>query len=83
MQHFIDKYKPYFEPKSIHLIEKCFLISIIICLTGLFLLSFHNTYYISINLYRASIIIYRTGLMVGLFPVAFALVIGKWKKENS
>ena len=83
MQHFINQYKSYFEPKSIHLIKQCFIISIITCLIGILLLSFYNTYYISIHLYRASIIIYRTGLMIGLFPVAFALVIGKWKKENS
>ncbi len=82
MQHLIQKYKSYFEPKSIQLIEKCLIISILTCLIGMLLLSFYNTYYISINLYRASIIIYRTGLMIGLFPFAFALVIGKWKADQ-
>lgn len=83
MQKFIQKYSDYFEPKAIQLIEKCFIISIITCLVGLLLLSFYNTYYISISLYEASLIVFRTGLMIGLFPSAFALVIGKWKKENS
>lgn len=83
MQHFIQKYKSYFEPKSIQLIEKCLILSILTCLFAIFLLYFYNLYYISINLYKASIIIYRTGLMIGLFPIAFALVIGKWKKEHN
>ncbi len=73
----------YFEPKAVKLIDQCFVVSIITCLFGVLLLSFYNTYYISINLYESSLIIFRTGLMIGLFPMAFALVIGKWKKENS
>jgi len=83
MQHFIEKYKPYFEPTSIKLIKQCFILSIIICLISLLLLTFYNTYYISINLYKSSLIIFRTGLMIGLFPTAFALVIGKWKKDQN
>ncbi len=83
MQKFFQKCSGYFEPKAIHMIEKCLIISMITCLIGVLLLSFYNTYYISIFLYEASLIIFRTGLMIGLFPVAFTLVIGKWKKENS
>ena len=83
MQKFIQKYADYFEPKSIKMIQQCLIVSIITCLMGLLLLSFYHTYYISINIYKASLIIFRTGLMIGLFPVAFALVIGKWKKENN
>lgn len=83
MQKFIQKYSAYFEPKAIKMIEKCFIISIITCLIGLLLFSFYTTYYISISLYEASLIIFRTGLMIGLFPVAFTLVIGKWKKDQS
>ena len=82
MQKFIDKYSKYFEPKAIKLIEKCFVLSIIICLFGLIALLFYNTHYISKLVYVASIIVFRTGLMIGLFPVAFALVIGKWKVEH-
>ena len=82
MQRFIDKYSKYFEPKSIELIEICFVISIITCLVGLFLLFYYNMYYISSLVFEASIIVFRTGLMIGLFPVAFALVIGKWKLEH-
>lgn len=83
MQKFVQKYSSYFEPKAIKMIENCFIISIITCLVGVLLFSFYHTYYISIFLYEASLIVFRTGLMIGLFPVAFVLVIGKWKKENS
>ena len=83
MQKFVQKYSSYVEPKAIKMIEKCFIISIITCLVGVLLFSFYHTYYISIFLYEASLIVFRTGLMIGLFPVAFVLVIGKWKKENS
>lgn len=82
MKNLITKYSVYFEAKSIKLINICFVISIIICLFGTLLLSFYNTYYISIDLYKSSLIIFRTGLMIGLFPIAFALVIGKWKAEQ-
>ncbi len=77
MQKFIQKYTTYFEPKAIKMIQKCFIISIITCLISLLLFSFYQTYYISIVLYKASLIIFRTGLMIGLFPV-----IGEWKKDQ-
>lgn len=82
MQNFFDKFEKYFEPKAINLIEKCFVFSIIMCLVSLLLLSYNNIYYISYLIFNASIVIFRTGLMVGLFPIAFALVIGKWKYEH-
>lgn len=83
MQKFIQKYSGYFEPKAVQMIHQCLIISIITCLLGLLLFSFYHTYYISIFLYEASLIIFRTGIMIGLFPIAFTLVIGKWKKENN
>lgn len=83
MQKFVQKYSDYFEPKAIKMIEKCFVISIITCLIGLLLFSFYNNYYISVLLYQSSLIIFRTGLMIGLFPIAFTLVIGKWKKDQN
>ena len=82
MQKFIEECSKYFEPKATKLIEKCFIISIIVCLSSLILLSYYNIYYISNLIFEASIIIFRTGLMIGLFPVAFTLIIGKWKAEH-
>lgn len=83
MQKLIEKYSAYFEPKAVKMINQCFIISIITCLLGVLLFSFYNTYYISISLYEASLIVFRTGLMIGLFPIAFTLVIGKWKKDTN
>ena len=82
MQNFIQKFSIYFEPKTIKLIEKCLIISCITCLIATLIFSLNTTYYISHLFYNACIIIYRTGLMIGLFPIAFTLIIEKWKTEN-
>ena len=82
MQNFLNKYERFFEAKAINLIEKCFAFSIFMCLFGIFLLAYYNTHYISSIVFTASITIFRTGLMVGLFPIPFTLVIGKWKSEH-
>lgn len=82
MQKLIKKYKIYFEPKAIKMIENCFVISCIICLFGLLLFLLNNTYYISYIFYNASLIIFRTGLMIGLFPIPFTLIIEKWKIDR-
>ena len=79
MKKLIKKYLNYFEPKSIKMINDCFILSIITCLIGLLFISYYNTYYISIFLYRAGIIIFRTGLMIGLFPPFFTIIIQNWK----
>ena len=83
MQKLVEKYKSYIEPKSIELIKKCLIISGITCLLSVLLSGIYNTFYISHFLYDASLIIFRTGLMIGLFPTAFALVIGKHKKDQN
>lgn len=87
MQNFINKIKQnyinYFEIKAIYLIEKCLIISCITCLFSILILSFYHSYYITHYLYDASLIIFRTGLMIGLFPFAFVLVIEKWKKDQN
>ncbi len=55
--------------KTKRLVNINLLISFIISGIGLLLLSIHHTYYISIYLYEASIIIFRTGLLAGVFSV--------------
>ncbi len=45
------------------------LISFIISAIGLIILWIYHTYYISIYLFKASIIIYRTGLLMGVFSI--------------
>ena len=81
MRNLIQKYKNYFEPKTIKLINIFFIISSVVCLIGLLILYIYSKYYISHLLYDASIIIFRTGIILGIFPTFFAFVIEKWKKE--
>lgn len=81
MKKLLKQYATYFEPKSINLINNCLILSMVTCLLGLLLLSFYNTYYISISLYESSLIIYRTGLMIGLFPPFFVLIIEKSSRK--
>ena len=82
MQKWIEKYNSYFEPKAVKVIKKCLFISGLTCSLGIFLLGTYHFFYISHLLYDASLIIFRTGIMIGLFPGAFVLVIGKWKNEH-
>ena len=83
MQKFIQKYSIYFEPKAIKMIKICLIISSIVCLLSVLLLYFHHIYYISHFLNDASLIIFRTGVMIGLFPMAFSLIIGKYKHDQN
>ena len=82
MQKFIKKYSIYFEPKSIRMIKKCFILSILTCLCSLLISFIHYKYYISIHLFEASLILFRTGIMIGIFPIVFTVIIEKWKKES-
>ena len=49
------------------------LISFIISAIGLITLWVYNTYYISRYLFEAGIIIYRTGLLMGVFSIIYGI----------
>ena len=49
------------------------LISFIISAVGLITLWIYNTYYISRYLFEAGIIIYRTGLLMGVFSIIYGI----------
>ncbi len=49
------------------------LFSFIISSIGLILLWVYNTYYISRYLFEASIIVYRTGLLIGVFSIIYGI----------
>ena len=49
------------------------LISFIISISGIITLYIHNTYFISFYLLDASIIIFRTGLLYGIFSIIFGI----------
>ncbi len=55
------------------LVSISLLISFFICLIGIFTLWTYNTYYISMYLFEASIIIFRTGLFLGISSIIYAI----------
>lgn len=54
------------------------LISFIICLLGIINLWIYNTYYISAYLFKSSIIIFRTGLFLGVFSIIYGIFFEKY-----
>lgn len=49
------------------------LISFFVCLVAIFMLWFYNTYYASIYLFKASILVFRTGLFIGIAAVIYGI----------
>ncbi len=56
------------------------LISFIISNIGTIMLWIFNTYFVSIYLFRASIIIFRTGILMGTFTIMYGLFFEKYLK---
>ena len=54
------------------------LISFIISNLGTFLLWIFNTYFISFNLFDIAIIIYQTGLLIGIFSIIYGIFFEKY-----
>ena len=65
----MEKYNISLNNKTKKLIKIFNIISIIISIIGLLTLFTYNYFYISINLYKASIIIFRTGLLTIVFSI--------------
>ena len=57
-------------------------ISNIICIIGIIIMYIHYRFFISFDLFDASIIIFRTGLLSSVFSIMSAFVINKYKEEN-
>ena len=68
----MEKYNIILNKKAKKLIKIFNIISIIISFIGLLVLFTYNTFYISINLYKSSIIIFRTSL----FTLVFSIICG-------
>jgi hypothetical protein len=49
------------------------LISFITCILGILTLWIYNTYYIWFYLFDASIVIFRTGLFIGIFSIIYGI----------
>lgn len=49
------------------------LISFFVCLIGIIMLWTYNTYYISIELFKISIVVFRTGLFIGVASIIYGI----------
>lgn len=56
------------------------LISFFVCIIGIAMLWIHNAYYISIYLFRASIVVFRTGLFIGVVAIIYGIFFEKYLK---
>lgn len=54
------------------------LIGLFISILGIILLWLFNTYYISIYLFKSSIVIFRTGLFVAVFSIIYGIFFEKY-----
>ena len=70
------------DEKTIKLLNKSFHFSFLFCLLGILLMYIHYFYFISFDLFDISIIIFRSGLLIGVFSIMSALVINKYKEDN-
>ena len=59
--------------KTLKLVNTMLYISFFICIIGILNLYIFNTYYISIDLYKSGIIIFRTGLLAGVFSIMYGI----------
>jgi len=68
--------------KKIILLLHIFLtISYFISFIGILMLYIYNKFYISIDLYKASIIVFRTGLIAAIFSVICGFAFNKYLDE--
>ena len=65
--------------KAIKLIKILLHIGFFICVIGIITLWFYNYYYQSIYLYKASIIIFRTGILTSIFSIVCGIFFSNYK----
>lgn len=71
------------DKKTLKLLNQSTNFSFIFCLFGILLMYIHYTYFISFDLFDISLIIFRTGLLIGVFSLMSAYVINKYKEDNN
>lgn len=59
--------------KTKKLVDITLLISFLVSFAGIILLWIYNTYFVSIYLLDISIIIFRTGLFIGVFAIIYGI----------
>ena len=65
-------------PKVIKLVKIHLLISFLTCILGIITLGIFYKYYISIFLLEASIVIFRSGLLIGTFSIICGIFFEKY-----
>ncbi len=66
----MDNFKITIKSKKVKKLVKInLLISFITCVLAIIMLAVYNAYYISIYLFKSSIIVFRTGLFIGTFSI--------------
>ena len=61
------------DKKAQNLVKTCLKIAFIICLFSLLLLWVYDRYYISINLFKSSLIVFRMGLLLACFSIVYGI----------
>lgn len=64
-----------FDVKTLKLMKILNYSSIFFCFLGICILYIFNKFYISINLYKSSLIIFRTGLFINIFSIICGYVV--------
>lgn len=83
MDNFIDNLNISIKSKRVKkLVNIHLIISFFICALGITILWIYNTYYISKLLFKASIVIFRTGLFVGVVSIIYGIFFENYLKCN-
>ena len=82
MKDIISKAFTIKDKKTINLLKKSTAFSFVFCLLGILLMYIHYTYFISFDLFDISLIVFQTGLLIGVFSIMSAFIINKYKEDN-
>lgn len=82
MKDIISKTFTIKDKKTINLLNKSIKFSFSFCLLGILLMYIHYTYFISFDLFDISLIVFQTGLLIGVFSIISAFIINKYKEDN-
>ena len=78
----MDKYNLSLKNKKTKILVNITLnISFIICFIGILLLYYFNTYYILV-MYKSGIIVFRSGLLIGVFAIIYGIFFDNYLKFN-
>lgn len=70
------------DKKTLRLLDVTVHFSFVFCLLGILLTILNSTYFISFDVFEISMIIFRTGLFIGVFSFISAHIINKFKEDG-